>query len=178
MIKRPSIKLPTAIKIPTKSVTPSTPWNSGLDEMKKGVRSRQLPIIEFPMSKTCQRHAKEPFWKKKKYFLAGTLGLALWRTTISIITENCRKYVSNSMMLAPNRHNFALKSQTTCHKIISRPIINLPVGLPIAYYIWVYNACKCNWKETKDNIEKKILALDVDRSSKSCSLNLGSNNIK
>ena len=49
MIKGPSIKLPTAIKIPTKSVTPSTPRNSDLDEMKKRVGSRQLPIIKFPM---------------------------------------------------------------------------------------------------------------------------------
>ena len=47
MIKRPSIKLPTAIKILTKPVTPSTPRNSGLDEMKKGKGSRQLPIIEI-----------------------------------------------------------------------------------------------------------------------------------
>ena len=36
MIKKPSIKLPTAIRIPTKPVTPSTPRNSGLDEKKKG----------------------------------------------------------------------------------------------------------------------------------------------
>ena len=49
MIKGPNIKLPTAIKIPTKSVTPSTPRNSGLDEMKKGVGIRQLSIIEFPL---------------------------------------------------------------------------------------------------------------------------------
>ena len=37
MIERLSIKLPTTIKIPTKPVTPSTPRDSGLDEMKKGV---------------------------------------------------------------------------------------------------------------------------------------------
>ena len=49
MIERPSIKFPTAIKIPTKLVTPSTPRDSGLNEMKKGVGSRQLPIIEFPL---------------------------------------------------------------------------------------------------------------------------------
>ena len=49
MIKRLTTKLPTAIKIPTKPVTPSTPRNSGLDEMKKGVGSRQLPIIEFDL---------------------------------------------------------------------------------------------------------------------------------
>ena len=48
MIKGPSIKLHTAINIPTKFVTPF-PRNSGLDEMKKGVGNRQLPIIEVPV---------------------------------------------------------------------------------------------------------------------------------
>ena len=39
MIKRLNIELPTSIKIPTKPVTPSTPRDTGLDEMKKGVES-------------------------------------------------------------------------------------------------------------------------------------------
>ena len=49
MIKGPSIKLPIAIKIPTKSVTPSIPRKTGLDEIKKGVGSRQLPFIKVPV---------------------------------------------------------------------------------------------------------------------------------
>ena len=39
MIERSCIKLPITIKIPTKPVTPSTPRDSGLDEMKKDPHS-------------------------------------------------------------------------------------------------------------------------------------------
>ena len=48
-IKRLNIKLPTSIKTPKNSVTISTPRNSSLNEVKKGIRSRQLPIIKFPI---------------------------------------------------------------------------------------------------------------------------------
>ena len=40
MIERLNVKLPTSIESPTKSVTTSTPRNSSLNEVKKGVGSR------------------------------------------------------------------------------------------------------------------------------------------
>ena len=48
-IKRLNIKLPTSIKTPREFVTTSTPRNSSLNAMKKGIGSRQLPIIKFPI---------------------------------------------------------------------------------------------------------------------------------
>ena len=49
MIKRLNIKLPTSIKTPKKFVTTSTSRNSSLNEVKKGIGSRQLPIVKFPI---------------------------------------------------------------------------------------------------------------------------------
>ena len=48
MVERPRIKLPTTIKAPTKTVTFNTPENPRLNQVKKGERSRQRPIIALP----------------------------------------------------------------------------------------------------------------------------------
>ena len=48
MVERLSIKLPTTIKAPTKTVASNTPSNSRLNQVKKGERCCLLQVIEIP----------------------------------------------------------------------------------------------------------------------------------